>query len=37
MLKQGNVNILSGSIHPIRENTEALVIASKEIGVEVKC
>jgi hypothetical protein len=30
-----NVNILGGSIHTIRKNTEALVIASKEIGLEV--
>jgi hypothetical protein len=30
-----DVNILGGSIHTIRENTEALVIASKEIGLEV--
>jgi hypothetical protein len=29
------VNILGGSIHTIRKNTEALVIASKEIGLEV--
>jgi hypothetical protein len=30
-----DVNILSGSIHTIRKNTEASVIASKEIGLEV--
>jgi hypothetical protein len=30
-----HVNILSGSIHTIRKNTEASVIASKEIGLEV--
>jgi hypothetical protein len=30
-----NVNILGGSIHSIRKNTEALLIASKEIGLEV--
>jgi hypothetical protein len=30
-----DVNILGGSIHIIRKNTEALVIASKEIGLEV--
>jgi hypothetical protein len=30
-----DVNILGGSIHTIRKNTEALVIASKEIGLEV--
>ena len=28
------VNILSGSIHTIWENTKALVVASKEIGLE---
>jgi hypothetical protein len=27
-----DVNILGGSIHAIRKNTEALLIASKEIG-----
>jgi len=29
------VNILGGSIHTIKENAEALVMASKEIGLEV--
>jgi hypothetical protein len=29
------VNILSGSIHTIRKNTEALLISSKEIDLEV--
>ena len=29
------VNILGGSIHTIRKNTEAFIIASKEIGLEV--
>jgi hypothetical protein len=29
------VNILSESIHTIRKNTDALVIASKKIGLEV--
>jgi len=28
-------NILGGSIHTIKENAEALVVASKEIGLEV--
>jgi hypothetical protein len=30
-----DVNIVGGSIHIIRKNTEASVIASKEIGLEV--
>jgi hypothetical protein len=29
-----DVNILGGSIHTIRKNTEALVITSKYIGLE---
>jgi hypothetical protein len=29
------VNILGGSVHAIKKNTEALVVASKEIGLEV--
>ena len=29
------VNILRGSVHTIKENAEALVLASKEIGLEV--
>jgi hypothetical protein len=31
-----DVNILGRSIHAIWKNTEALVVASKEIGLEVK-
>jgi hypothetical protein len=27
-----DVNILGGSMHAIKKNTEALVVASKEIG-----
>jgi hypothetical protein len=30
-----DVNILEGSVHTIRENAEALVVATKEIGLEV--
>jgi len=29
-----DVNILGGSVHTIKENAEALVMASKEIGLE---
>jgi hypothetical protein len=28
------VNILGGRVHNIQENAEALIVASKEIGVE---
>ena len=30
-----DVNILGGCIHTVKENAEALVVASKEIGLEV--
>jgi histidinol-phosphate/aromatic aminotransferase/cobyric acid decarboxylase-like protein len=30
-----DVNILEGSVHTINENTESLVAASKDIGLEV--
>jgi hypothetical protein len=30
-----DVNILGGSVHTVRENAEALVVATKEIGLEV--
>jgi hypothetical protein len=30
-----DVNILGGSVHTVKENTEALVVASKEIELEV--
>ena len=30
-----NVNLLAGSAHTVRENTEALLVAIKEIGLEV--
>jgi hypothetical protein len=29
------VNILGGSVHSIKENAEALLVASQEIGLEV--
>ena len=29
-----DVNILGGSVHTIKENAEALVVASKETGLE---
>jgi len=30
-----DINILGGSVHTVKENTEALIVASKEIGLEV--
>ena len=30
-----DVNILGGSVHTVKENAESLVIATKEIGLEV--
>jgi len=30
-----DVNILGGSLHNIQKNAEALVVASKEIGLEI--
>ena len=30
------VNVMKGSVHTIKENTEALIVTSKEIGLEVK-
>jgi len=30
-----DVNILEGSVHTVKENAEALIVASKEIGLEV--
>jgi len=32
----GDVNVLGGSVHTIKENAKALIVASKEIGLEVK-
>jgi len=31
-----DVNILGGSVHTVKENAEALVVATKEIGLEDK-
>jgi len=31
----GNINKLGGSVHTVKENAEALVVATKEIGLEV--
>jgi hypothetical protein len=30
-----DVNILGGSVHTVKENAEALVVATKEIGLKV--
>jgi hypothetical protein len=30
-----DINILEGSVHTIKENEEALLVASKETGIEV--
>ena len=30
-----NVNMVGGSVHTIKENVEALIVATKEIGLEV--
>jgi len=30
-----DVNILGGSVHTVKENAEALIVASKQIGLEV--
>jgi hypothetical protein len=30
-----DVNILGGSVHAIKKNTGALVVASKKVGLEV--
>ena len=35
MVYADDVNMLGGSIHTIKRNTGALVVASKEIGLEV--
>jgi hypothetical protein len=30
-----DVNILGGSVHTVKENAEALIVAAKEFGLEV--
>jgi len=35
MVYTNDVNILKKSIHTLKENAEALIVASKEIGLEV--
>jgi hypothetical protein len=35
MVYADNINIVGGSVHNIKKNTEALVVASKEVGLEV--
>ena len=35
LLVYADVNMLGGSVHTVKENTETLVVANKEIGLEV--
>ena len=35
MVYVDNVNIMGASVHTIKKNTEALVVASKQTGLEV--
>jgi len=35
LVNADDVNIMGGSIHTIKKNKEALVVASKQIGLEV--
>jgi hypothetical protein len=35
LVSADDVNILGGSIHTMKENTDALVVASKDTGLEV--
>jgi len=35
MVYANDINILGGSVHTVKKNTESLVVASKEIGLEV--
>jgi 3D (Asp-Asp-Asp) domain-containing protein len=31
-----NIHVLGGSVHSIKENSNALVVASKETGIDIK-
>ena len=35
MVYTSDVNVLSGRVHTIKKNTDALIVASKETGLEV--
>ena len=35
LLVYADVNVLGGSVHTVKENAETLVVASKEIGLEM--
>ena len=35
LLVYAEVNMLGGSVHTVKENTEALVVTNKEFGLEV--
>ena len=35
MVCADDVNIFGGSVHSVKENAETLIVASKEIGLEV--
>ena len=35
LVQADDVNVLGGGVHTIKENAEALVVTSKEIGLEV--
>jgi hypothetical protein len=37
MVYADDVNILGGSVQTVKENVEALVVVTKEIGLEVNC
>ena len=37
MVYADDVSILAGRVHTVEKNTEALVVAIKEVGLEVNC